>query len=361
MSLEDFIDIRFGDPVVSLSLNTEALVTGSMMGRLFYYNFGLKFSRVLSEISDEFISGLWLSEDNTLFACIGDLKALKVDQPGGDRYYKQYITFDKIHTSMSCELSQVKMHKDSILMAVLEPTVSSDSLTHIVSPIYLVNLQTMHQSSFEGIRFAPYTVFFDFNARKLLYMEHQRHCRVLFLYKVKKTCEEIRTFDDKFGKVGFMKFYRKKIVYVQRQRVIRLMSQDGKDHGEIGRHRSYIVALNCVRIEKNEMFGRNKSSLAEATEDKADLENRTTCDTKDYIVSVDVDGNIRVWDDGRLAEEIFISKLPELTPAYRKAQYFSMGYPYLVDACGPRIVLTTDLGVLVIRSKELEHFSHTMS
>ena len=57
MSLEAFIDIRFGDPVVSLSLNSDGLVYGSMMGRILYYNFSTREERVINELSDEFISG----------------------------------------------------------------------------------------------------------------------------------------------------------------------------------------------------------------------------------------------------------------------------------------------------------------
>ena len=57
MSLESFIDIRFGDPVISLSLNSEGLLYGSMMGRILYYQFSTTEERVINELSDEYISG----------------------------------------------------------------------------------------------------------------------------------------------------------------------------------------------------------------------------------------------------------------------------------------------------------------
>ena len=359
MSLEAFVDIRFGDPVISLSLNSDGLVFGSMMGRLLYYHFNTKSERVISEISDEFISGLWLSPDNTMFACIGDLKALMISNPGGERYHKQYITFDKIHTSMSCELSQIKMHKDSIFIGVLEPQTTSDSLTHTVSPIYLINLTDMQQASIEGIRFPPHTVLFDYDKKNLLYMEYQSNCRILFLYRVNKRTREVKVIHEKFG---FAKIWNKRILYVHRQKVIRIMNKSGRDKGEIGRHKSYIVAIGVVKIEKNEYFFRSKVGIGEVTEDKGESENRPEGSVlKDYVVSVDIDGGIRIWSESKLVEEIFIRNLTELSQKYRKAQYFSMGYPYLVDAYGPRIAITTDLGVLVIKSKEFEHYSQMSS
>lgn len=358
MSLEVFIDIRFCDPVISLSLNSDGLVFGSMMGRLLYHNFNTKSDRVINEISDEFISGLWLSPDNTMFACIGDLKALIISNPGGERYHKQYITFDKIHTSMSCELSQIKMHQDFIFMGVLEPSTTSDSLTHTVSPIHIINLTNMQQISIEGIRFQPHTVFFDYDQKKLLYLEYQSNCRVLFLYKVNKQIKEVKVLNENFGKFGFAKIWNGRILYVHGQKVIRIMNKAGKDKGEIGRHRNYIVAIGCVKIEKNEFFFRGKVGVGEVTEDKVESENRPDAKVfKDYVISVDIDGGIRIWNESRLVEEIFIRNMTELSQKYRKAQYFSMGYPYLVDAYGPRIVVTTDLGVLVIKSKEFEHYS----
>ena len=184
MSLEAFIDIRFGDPVVSLSLNSDGLVYGSMMGRILYYNFSTREERVINELSDEFISGAWLSHDNTLYAVIGDLKALIISNPDANRFHKRYLVFDKIHTSISCELSQIKMSQDIALLATLEPNSSSDSLTHTISPIHIIELSTESQRSVEGIRFPSYSMMFDFDGNKLLWMEFTSNSRVLNIYKI---------------------------------------------------------------------------------------------------------------------------------------------------------------------------------
>jgi hypothetical protein len=55
-----------------------------------------------------------------------------------------------------------------------------------------------------------------------------------------------------------------------------------------------------------------------------------------------------------MVEEILIRNLPQLTERYQKMQYFSLGFPYYIEAFGPRLAISTDLGVLLIRSRELE-------
>ena len=81
MSLEAFIDIRFGDPVFAMSMNTEGLAYGSALGRILYYSFDSREEVTVSEFSEEHIRGCYLSEDNTLYVAIGDLKGMIVFNP----------------------------------------------------------------------------------------------------------------------------------------------------------------------------------------------------------------------------------------------------------------------------------------
>lgn len=73
MSLETFIDIRFADPVISLSMNQTGLVYGSALGRILYHNFNTHEETAITEFSEECIRGVSLTCDNSLYAAIGDL------------------------------------------------------------------------------------------------------------------------------------------------------------------------------------------------------------------------------------------------------------------------------------------------
>jgi hypothetical protein len=79
MSLKAFVDIRFGDPVTALSINSYAVAYGTTTGRLVHFNFEAQIEKVLDEISEEVIRGLWLTEENILYVTIGDLKCVIID------------------------------------------------------------------------------------------------------------------------------------------------------------------------------------------------------------------------------------------------------------------------------------------
>jgi hypothetical protein len=358
MSLEAFIDIRFGDPVVSLCLNADGVLYGSMMGRILYYHLSTREERVINELSDEFISGAWLSHENVLYASIGDLKSLIISNPEAERFQKHYITFEKIHSPVSCELSQIKMFQDTVLLVTLDPEGESESLSHSVPPVYVVELSTENQRSHEGIRFPPYSMMFDFDGKRLLWMEFTARTRILHIYDIGFNFREVKTFLKSYGKIGFAKLVGDSIIYIHKQKTIRVLGENGEDRGELGRHKHYIVAMACVKIHK---INRPKRSRIEGTVDEARLENSDINlhepeiqGTKNFIITADMAGDIKIWDNQKCVEEISISILPQLTQKYQKMQYFSMGYPYYIAAYGPRLAISTDLGVLLIRSRTLE-------
>ena len=361
MSLESFIDIRFGDPVISLSLNSEGLLYGSMMGRILYYQFSTTEERVINELSDEYISGAWLSPDNVLYASIGDLKALIIANPEAERFHKRYITFEKIHSSISCELTQIKMFQDVIFLCTLEPESTSDSLSHTVSPIHIIELSTESQRSMEGFRLPPYSMIFDFDGKRLLWMEFTQNSRILNIFSIESGVKEVRAYNKHYGKIGFCKLVGDSVIFIHKQKVLRVIGENGNDKGELGRHSNYIVAMACVRIFK---IGRKRVQKIEGKMDDARLENSDIDwqepeqqTYKNFIITGDIVGDIKIWDKDRCLEEISISILPQLTQKYQKMQYFSMGYPYFIAAYGPRLAISTDLGVLVIRSRALELYS----
>lgn len=362
MSLEAFIDIRFGDPVVSLSLNSEGLLYGSMMGRILYYHFSSHEERVINELSDEYISGAWLSHENILYACIGDIKALIISNPDADRFHKRYVTFEKIHTSISCELSQIKMFEDVVFLGVLEPNCSSDSLAHQISPIHIIELSTENQRTIENISFPPYSMMFDFDGRRLLWMNFTENTRILNLYTVGENVKEVKKMPKSFGKIGFCRLVGDRIYYIYKQKILKVMSETGEDRGELGRHNNYIIAMTSAKIlkvERNRRIQRIEGHVDEGRLENSDIDLRENDaqEYKYYIITVDTKGDIKIWDSEIMVDEISISILPQLTEKYQKMQYFSMGYPYYIAAYGPRIAISTDLGVLIIRSRALELYS----
>lgn len=79
MSLLGFYDIRFCDPILALDVTPKSAAYGSTTGRLVYVCFVEEVEVVLCENSEEAIKGIWISEENYLFAAVGDIGYLIVD------------------------------------------------------------------------------------------------------------------------------------------------------------------------------------------------------------------------------------------------------------------------------------------
>jgi hypothetical protein len=80
-SLVGYIDIRFADPVVALSMTPDYVVYGTAMGRLLFYNILTGREKVIAETSEEGIYAAWVDYDSNIFAAIGDLRAVIVLNP----------------------------------------------------------------------------------------------------------------------------------------------------------------------------------------------------------------------------------------------------------------------------------------
>lgn len=366
MSLEAYIDIRFGDPVLSLDMNYEGLVYGSMMGRILYYHFYSHNEVVINEFSDECIRGLWLTYDNSIYAAIGDLKCLIITDANTGYPMKSIVNHQKLHSNQTCPHTQVMMHKDLILIFTLEhPNEKDLPMATSTNSIYISQITTQIYTVLEAVKFPAYTMPFDFDGKRLLWMEWtDSHIPSLHILELtdEPTHVLVELPRNSNGKVGFVRYFNDKLVYVYNWTDVKIMDIEGKPIKHLGSHKYDIAALCIV---KDALPPRRDSSFrvrrgldevrldnsAEALQAHSEHHERTKYR---HIITVDVKGTISIWDENGLAETIVINQLPELTPKYQRAQYFSMGYPYTICSFGPRIAISTDIGVLVIKSKYLE-------
>lgn len=367
MSLEAYIDIRFGDPVLSLDMNYEGLVYGSMMGRILYYHFYSHNEVVINEFSDECVRGLWISYDNSIYAAIGDLKCLIITDADTGYPIKSIVNHQKLHSNQTCPHTQVMMHKDLILLFTLEhPNEKDLPMATSTNSIYLNQVSTQIQTVLDAVKFPPYTMPFDFDGKRLLWMEWtDSHIPSLHMLELvnEPTHIPIDMHGNPSARVGFMRYFNDKLVYIYNWTEVKLMDIGGRPIKHLGSHKYDIAAL-CVAKDVLPPRRDNRPVRVRGGLDEARLENSAVAIEEQHqahhrakhrhIITVDVKGNIHIWHENGLAEAIVINQLPELTPKYQNAQYFSMGYPYIVCSFGPRIAISTDIGVLVIKSKYLE-------
>lgn len=375
MSLEAFICIRFADPVVALTLNKGALVYGSMMGRVLHFQFGTCRERVISEREDEQIRGAWLNENDCLYYAVGDLRGVVVQSPEHPYSPSQIIEPGKVHTVTSCPYTVVVMHEDVMAFIIVDSASPTEQLLPAQHGLYLTKMSTEISDECPKARFPPQSMPFDFDGKRLLWMNWApdgfRTFRLLELNPFREVV--LDTYMKSFGQITHAKLQDQSVIFVRGHRhLVQFYLGNPTKQATFGLHDTDIVAvcisaispvniqpprhvphfqagLNVARME-------SQSHIEEIVEDSL----RPSKHRDTVIVSVDEDGIIKVWHDFEEKEVIQISQLIELTQEFRQAHYFSMGYPYLVQCFSPRIAISTDHGVLVIRSRFLEELQSSL-
>jgi hypothetical protein len=371
MSLEAFIDIRFADPVVALTLNFDALVYGSMMGRVFHYTFTTGRERVISEREDECIRGAWLSVDNCLYFAVGDLRGVVIQSPEHDYSPSLIVEPNKVHTVTSCPYTQVIMHEDVMALITIDSSSVGEPLAALPTQhaLHITRLSTEVHDVCPKARFPSQSMPFDFDSKQILSMswtsDGTRTLKVIELGPYRE--RELGQFVKSFGHITHGKLLNDSVIFVRNHRLLTQFYMAKPDvSSSFGIHRSDIVAVCISTVHSLGIQARRPPSHFQVGLDVARLEDRSHLEDlvedsigpghrkETVIVSVDEEGFIKIWHDFEEKELIHINELSELTPDFRRAHYFSMGYPYLVRCFAPRVAVSTDHGVLVIKSKFLE-------
>lgn len=75
-TLEFVIETRFGDPVLCMDMMGSQLAYGSALGQIGYLHILNKDQILLTEMTEEAIRGIYINEESTIYATIGDLYIL---------------------------------------------------------------------------------------------------------------------------------------------------------------------------------------------------------------------------------------------------------------------------------------------
>ena len=319
-----------------MSMNNYGLIYGSSIGRILFYTFHVQQERVISEFSEECIRGAYISQENDLYIAIGDRYCLSLSSPTSD---KKQVNHDFQHIDDICLSSQVLMKGSQVCIVQL----SEGSTEGLI----ITDISKKLTRKFPLLPFKPHSVPYDFDGEKLLWMEWEGKSRNFkyFDFSVNDS-KNIASFHKDFGQIGFCKLVGHIMVFVKDFRdILAFDLRTGLEVGCFGKHSSDIVAINWVKVRNKEqgMQGNNDSRENEAE--------------RVLVIAVDYRCNIKFWEFGKCVYAVNITEFTELTEEYRQELYFTMGYPYFVVACGQRIAISTDVGVLVVNVPYLMQIS----
>lgn len=168
MILVSFIDIRFGDPALCLSMTSQSIVYGSAFGRILYHNFVTYQEEIICEFSEECTKGIYIARDSIIYAAVGDLYNLVAFIGGNTNNPVLAVSHDRQHTNDTCHDTQVLMHQDKVCLIHI-PKDSSDEL-RLKSIIYITQISTETRIAYEIDPIPIYSVplFYDGNRLLLL-------------------------------------------------------------------------------------------------------------------------------------------------------------------------------------------------
>ena len=343
--MEWFIETRFGDPVLSIDISTELLVYGSALGQVGCYNFSSKEQFLLTEMAEESIKGIHISEDNLIYASVGDLYVMVLIRDDNKDWHMEGVCHQgREHTNLLCGYTQIMQHKTKVCLLVIEE--DRDTLNSIraegKNKLIVTNSATGENEEFLNQVFPKYSVPFYFNSEKLLWLERdlsgQRALKLLTFNPL--NTRTIKYLEKSFGSITCPYIVQENIIFVHNFRFIRTLDiATGEEMGIIGEHLSEIVAIfpTMVCIQQNS--------------DRAGQENNLLA-VKYLVIAVDKEGKLRVWQEGNLMEEIDLCNMDGIT-VDSSDRFFGMGYPYVLKASGNILAVSTDVGILVIKSEYL--------
>ena len=371
MSLEAFIDIRFGDPVLALALDFDGLVYGSMTGRLLYHHFSSAEEKTLREVSEECIRGVWLGGNRSLYAAIGDLSMLLYPDLGASAPQAQNYRYEREHSAPVCAATQVITFEDVSCLLQLEqqgPAAAENS--RYVTGLMLKNFLTNVSTELIPLPLPTQCVPMDFDGERLLLLEYSPtgiRSLSLFDFRTRSKLPVFPRLTKSQGHLSFALLAGERFFYVMERRklLVRSLTNTEERPRLLGQTKHDVVACTLVGVPVSRARRGSFSRPEGENLNEAQLDVRRHSEegeevtekpqySKLFILTADAQGLLQIWEESGPVESIHISECRELTREYQRMDYFSMGYPYVIAAFGPRLAVSTDHGVLVFKSKILE-------
>lgn len=338
--MEYFIETRFGDPILSIDISKQFLVFGSALGQIGLFSSDTGEQFLLTELAEEGVKGVNINDEGHIFASIGDLYILAFKQNENNEWISERITFEnRQHTSILCNNTQVLQYKMKICLLAIDNTsfLLSEKI-EMRHRLFVFDCFTRWSEEFKGINFPKFSVPLSFTGDELLWMERDAEgTRVLKLLDFETlTAQVIKYFNKDFGTITCVCYAKEHIVFVHNLSCIKIMDTLT---GNI---------LRCACENDTEILA--IFSYFTGTCDETD--SSKVLKNLNLIISVDKSAKICIWQESDPIETIDLCCL-EGIKVDSCDRFFGMGYPYKLIAYNVYIAVSTDIGIIVVKSDYL--------
>jgi len=352
MALVEFLDLRLCDPVSALVLRNGAVAYGTYVGRLCYYHVARKVEKVLAEYSPEAVRGLYLSNDFSLYASIGDRHGLIISHLLSAENPTRVINYERQHTMAACPYQQTLLSKDTVCIVPVEAAETQEGTGE--REIYAMNLETMGLITTPHEAFRRNSVVFDFDGARILWVENtSQEVKTLKLSFIAPEKDVIVLQTAFRRRITAARLLPQEIVYIRDFRHIFLTDLDGtNDREELGVAESDILAM-AVFPAKDFISPQDPNArIYPINPDTCEIIHRV--DSANLLVlTLEASGQIVCWNSRRREVICDLLGLQELRVRLRAQDLFSMGFPYFLAADKGLLAVSTDQGVFILASEKL--------
>lgn len=339
--MEVFIETRFGDPVLSIDISNNYIVYGSALGQIGIFQIASKEQLLITELAEEGIKGLHILNENLIYASIGDLYLLVLKKDQNNQWHSEAKPYDfRQHSHMLCNNTLVLQCKSKICLVIIN-NFSIDLLHEKIEmkqkTLTFDCISGQHEE-YQNFYLPKFSVPFDYTQDKLIWMEiDDKGTRVIKSFSfISLNSKVISYLSQAFGIISNFKVVQDTLLFVHDLYSIKVMEiNSGAVVSEIARHKAEIIDFFPFIVDSFPQDGETGRLKY-----------------VDLVVSVDVDANVYLWQDGEVLEMIDLGALDGILVDDRR-RFFAMGYPYVLKAFGMFIVISTDLGIIVLRSDYL--------
>lgn len=387
LKLIKFIEIRYADPISSLDLTDDYLLFGTMLGLTKYYIINKKEAKSLSEVQDEYISGVKISQNN-FYICIGDLKVYRyninnnentnenVEQHSTSYNYKS----ESAHNE-KCENCLTMLKNDYLIRTFIEfpsdpkeepakPKKTEVSTKNILNNLYRYEDNFENSDSDENssdnneikfdIEMSNYCVPFDFDGKNFIFIDFLHENQRMFnIYDINKGEEEMIKFEiekqpeEKIGHISHLKIIKDELLFIVRDyNICELRDFNLKLQKKLNIKSSEILAVDFLFDENNNEENSENNIINAKEENSVNNINKSKEKELLYIIILDLDCNIFLYnykeDKSNLLFNLETEELG-IDEDIKDQRFFSFGYPYYIKFTKKYIAISSDYGCILVQ------------
>ena len=407
-----FLEIRFADPISSLKLVNNYVVTGTMMGRVNLYNINDGKTYRLSELNSENISDISYNEKEELFYVgIGDeeirgydIKNLSEDSNTEKRSIQVHES-DLQHTN-KCENAFVLLSPESFFRVQLaqidegtlkivtmeseydfryfdekkDPPINENFKNYLPTTNYIVPFD------FDGKRFLwveflsstqrnicvsqiplpitekPYKFDLDKSVGHICQAKLLANNRVFIVHTLNKC--EIRALDYNFSLLHKFEHIGEEVLAVDIYYDTESEKIENPNEENVILHTNLKHELNVDRIKKSEDINTNR--ILDTSDNGRKKENgddqylyirqkqskEKEIELKDIcIITLDIDGNVNLFKNLKEETKFNLYNIRGISQDHKDKHFFSMGYAYYIKSDLKYYCISSDHGCYIIKEK----------